>query len=557
MTRFSLILLGVMLVMMTVFLSQSQAELMRSRRGHLSVRNAVHHAKRAPSVIHRRETEKGKKHKQKETDGDHEQKNGGNSDDAKKAYSSRIDDSDTAKDAQGSTIAKPGSLSSPIVGEDYSATPVPYSSYEPEAYRLAPSARSVSAECTFTSYAQLSTSKLSQCKSVLLSSMAVPAGKTLDLSGLSPGTTVTFAGETTFGHANWEGPLILVSGSNLHITGAPGSVLNGGGARWWDGLGDNGTKKPKFFAAHKMVSSVISFITVKDTPVQAFSINGAKMLTIDHVKIDSSAGNVGNKGRNTDAFDVGSSDGVTISNAWVHNQDDCLAINSGTNILFEHGTCIGGHGLSIGSVGGRDNNKIHGVRIVNSHVVDSEHAIRIKTIAGATGSVSNVIYDSITMSGIRQNGIVIEQDYLNGGPTGRPTSGVPITDLTLSNISGQVNPGANSKHILCANGSCEGWKVTGVHIQGGRMGVCSGCPLPEFCSSSQGSVLSNVQARNQNDDANPQAYSNMNHSGKPKADSGSSSMGLKANHDSAYKNSVDDSDSPSDPAFLGGGLSYT
>jgi hypothetical protein len=35
-------------------------------------------------------------------------------------------------------------------------------------------------------------------------------------------------------------------------------------------------------------------------------------------------------GHNTDAFDIGDSTGVTISGANVKNQDDCLAINSGT-----------------------------------------------------------------------------------------------------------------------------------------------------------------------------------------------------------------------------------
>lgn len=31
----------------------------------------------------------------------------------------------------------------------------------------------------------------------------------------------------------------------------------------------------------------------------------------------------------------------------IHNQDDCLAINKGSNIIFQGNTCIGGHGISI------------------------------------------------------------------------------------------------------------------------------------------------------------------------------------------------------------------
>lgn len=79
-----------------------------------------------------------------------------------------------------------------------------------------------------------------------------------------------------------------------------------------------------------MISSSITGITIKDSPVQVFSINGAKDLTLNEITIDDSAGDAGGLGHNTDAFDVGSSTGVTISGANVKNQDDCLAINSGT-----------------------------------------------------------------------------------------------------------------------------------------------------------------------------------------------------------------------------------
>jgi hypothetical protein len=48
------------------------------------------------------------------------------------------------------------------------------------------------------------------------------------------------------------------------------------------------------------------------------------------VTIDNSDGDVDEGGHNTDAFDVGSSTGITISGATVYNQDDCLAVNSGT-----------------------------------------------------------------------------------------------------------------------------------------------------------------------------------------------------------------------------------
>ena len=118
-----------------------------------------------------------------------------------------------------------------------------------------------------------------------------------------------------------------ISGNNIAVNGAPGSVLNGNGSSWWDGQGGNGGKeKPKFFKVHKLDSSTISGITIKNSPVQAFSIQSTN-LTLTDITVDDSEGDALG-GHNTDAFDVSGSD-VSIYNAIVKNQDDCLAINSG------------------------------------------------------------------------------------------------------------------------------------------------------------------------------------------------------------------------------------
>lgn len=68
----------------------------------------------------------------------------------------------------------------------------------------------------------------------------------------------------------------------------------------------------------------------------------------------------------------------------------------------------------------------------------------------------------IKMSGITDFGIVIEQDYENGDPTGDPTDGVPITDVTLQDITGSVSDDAQAYYILCA--ACSDWTVSGVDV---------------------------------------------------------------------------------------------
>lgn len=86
----------------------------------------------------------------------------------------------------------------------------------------------------------------------------------------------------------------------------------------------------RFFYAHDLTSSTITNLHIENTPVQAVSINGADGLTITDMTIDNSAGDTDSLGHNTDGFDIGSSSSVVITGANVYNQDDCIAINSGT-----------------------------------------------------------------------------------------------------------------------------------------------------------------------------------------------------------------------------------
>ncbi|KAL1306205.1 hypothetical protein AAFC00_004303 [Neodothiora populina] len=341
--------------------------------------------------------------------------------------------------------------------------------------------------CTFSGSggAAAAIKSKASCATIVLSALAVPSGTTLDLTKLNKGTTVIFEGTTTFGYKEWDGPLLSISGTSLTVKGASGAVLDGQGSKYWDTKGGNGGKtKPKFFYAHDMIDSTISSIKVINSPVQVFSIDGSDHLTLDSITIDNSAGDALSGGKalahNTDAFDVGDSTYITINNANVQNQDDCLAVNSGTYITFTGGTCSGGHGLSIGSVGGRSDNTVENVYIYNNIIKNSANGVRIKTVSGETGTVKNVTYKDITLSGITDYGVVIEQDYENGSPTGIPTSGVPVTDLTLSGVTGSVASDATEVYILCA--SCSSWTWSGVSVTGGKKSSkCKGIPSGAAC----------------------------------------------------------------------------
>ncbi|QSZ30964.1 hypothetical protein DSL72_000524 [Monilinia vaccinii-corymbosi] len=336
--------------------------------------------------------------------------------------------------------------------------------------------------CTFSGSkgaASLLKSKTS-CSTIVLSGLKVPAGTTLDLTGLNKGTTVIFKGVTTFGYEQWSGPLVSVSGTNINITQTPGSYLDGQGASYWDGKGGNGGKtKPKFFFAHKLISSTIDSLYIYNPPLQVFSINGAKNLTIRDVTIDAKAGNTSPLGHNTDGFDIGSSTGVKITGANVYNQDDCIAINSGTNITFSDCVCSGGHGLSIGSVGGRADNTVRNVKFQDCEIKNSQNGVRIKTSAGTNGTVSGISYSGITLESITNYGIIVTQSY--NGKAGNPTNGVSIEKFTLNQINGTVKSTGTNIHIECGDGSCTNWAWSGVSVTGGKNSSCFNVPNGAFC----------------------------------------------------------------------------
>lgn len=220
--------------------------------------------------------------------------------------------------------------------------------------------------------------------------------------------------------------------------------------------------------------------------MHCFDIENTESLTLTGITLDNSAGDEPNDSsdgdpaaHNSDGFDIKSSTDLILKDSNVYNQDDCVAITSGTNITIDNMYCSGGHGLSIGSIGGKSDNTVDGVVFSNSQVVNSQNGCRIKTNEGETGEVSNIKYENISLSGISKYGIVVQQDYLNGGPTGEPSNGVSITNVEFTDVTGTMS-GGKDYYILCGDGSCENFTFSGVSITGGSDDSCnypdSGCP---------------------------------------------------------------------------------
>ncbi|KAF7266467.1 polygalacturonase-like [Rhynchophorus ferrugineus] len=320
--------------------------------------------------------------------------------------------------------------------------------------------------CTISSYDSVS-SVVSSCWSIVMESFTVPGGQQLTMN-LMTGATVTVKGTITFEHNEWTGPLVQIYGSRITFQNA-GGVFDGQGASYWDGKGGSGSTKPKFFRIKTTGGSTFNDIVLKNCPVQCVSISSASDTTLKGWTLDVSAGDKGG-GHNTDGFDLSSSHGITIENAVVKNQDDCVAINQGYNYYFRNMTCSGGHGLSL-SVGLNKNsgdvNTVRNVTFTDCVVKDSMNGIHIKTHKdGGDGAITDVTYNNIQLSGIVNYGINIQENYANGGSSGDPVGNVPITNLQLSSVTGTMSGGKKSMavYILCGTNGCSNWNWWDVSI---------------------------------------------------------------------------------------------
>ncbi|KAL3659350.1 hypothetical protein V7S43_015621 [Phytophthora oleae] len=332
-----------------------------------------------------------------------------------------------------------------------------------------------SSSCTLTGTYKSGTD-ISSCSTVTIGSLSVPAGVTLDLSKAKTGATIQFTGTTTFGTAKWDGPLVLLTGSDLTVKGS--GTLDGQGSWYWK-QGQSITR-PVFFRMNKVLSSTVSGFTLKNMPYRTFSILNSQKTTISGLTLDASAGD--DTAKNTDGFDLSGNNGVSITGNKIYNQDDCLAMQSSTNTVFSNNYCSGGHGISIGSLGGStvsSSDTVSGLTVSGNTIVNSVNGIRIKTIIGLKGLVSNVKYTNNKLSNVK-NAIVLHSDYSKskGGYTGSPTSDVTIEGVTISGLSGTAT---NLYDIVANSKVVSSWSFSGISVSAKKTGSCSGQPSNVKC----------------------------------------------------------------------------
>ncbi|KAK4549872.1 hypothetical protein LTR36_005173 [Oleoguttula mirabilis] len=143
----------------------------------------------------------------------------------------------------------------------------------------------------------------------------------------------------------------LFGGTNVTMTG--GGSFNGNGQTWYTENRNNSNQPGRpisitFFNATNLFVDSISFIQPQ---FWATFVTYCTNVTMTNIYVNATS-NDGSLTDNTDGSDTWNSRDIYMANWTVQNGDDCIAAKGNTtNLHVKNATCIGGAGMTIGSVG--------------------------------------------------------------------------------------------------------------------------------------------------------------------------------------------------------------
>ncbi|MDR3735730.1 MAG: glycosyl hydrolase family 28 protein [Acidobacteriaceae bacterium] len=216
------------------------------------------------------------------------------------------------------------------------------------------------------------------------------------------------------------------------IDGRGGTTLTDLHKSWW-ATGSNARPRLIFLSSHTNTIPADNFtmykITLKNSPKFHFSGIGND-LTVWGVKVIAPPDSP-----NTDGIDPSSSENITITNSYISDGDDMIAMKAGNghidNVTISNNHMYSGHGITIGSEtnAGLNNMYVHDDAIDNGFGGSSVDTLRIKSDTSRGGEVYDVLYKNIC---INHGGdtIVIDPYYSSETGTLIPN----FHDITFSNV---------------------------------------------------------------------------------------------------------------------------
>ncbi|KAI7882728.1 pectin lyase-like protein [Lichtheimia hyalospora FSU 10163] len=260
-----------------------------------------------------------------------------------------------------------------------------------------------------------------------------------------------------------------IQGKDVKVTGEGGSIY-GTGEEWWylDPLPSNRPVMMTFMVENLDVRSM----RLINSPNWNFYVHRSKNVQFDDIFVNDVDTVHGESPHNSDGWDTSETDGISITNSYINNGDDCVAIKTNTsNIHIENLYCNGSHGISVGSLGNipEKPDYISNMYVKNVTCDNCQNGARIKTWAlGALGEVRNVSYIDFRVTN-SDHPLTIDQCYFNieEEECKANPSKIQMKDITFKNITGSGNEKAGSDvvTIICsAEAPCENFNFDDINI---------------------------------------------------------------------------------------------
>ncbi|CAI0464459.1 unnamed protein product [Linum tenue] len=245
-----------------------------------------------------------------------------------------------------------------------------------------------------------------------------------------------------------------------------GVILTGGGT--FDGRGasawkynDGGSNFPTSIKMNDVDNGVVHDLCSVNSKFFHFHVTDSSNFTAYNLRITAPCDSP-----NTDGMHISSTCGVQVSNSVIATGDDCISVGPGvTNANIFGITCGPGHGISIGSLGKRDQEKdVCGVTFSNCTLNNTTNGVRIKTYASPIQiKASDITFQDITMNNV-QNPIVIDQHYGSRKKKKGQDSHVKISNVHYKNIRGTTPSNVPITLACSAAAPCDGIEFCDVNL---------------------------------------------------------------------------------------------
>jgi galacturan 1,4-alpha-galacturonidase len=303
--------------------------------------------------------------------------------------------------------------------------------------------------------------------------------------------------------AYWQGKRAIihmsgVRGARIFSSTGTGKIDGNGLAAWDRFNSDKSYRRPTLHYIDRGSSDiVISDLNIENPPNVFFSATGGSTrITYQRLTMTAASRKPGVAIKNTDGFNPGQVSNVKILDVWISNQDDCIAFKNGADtITVSNITCIGSHGLSIGSLGSGAGSQdaVKNIHISKAVMKKSTKAAGIKvwpsSSSHGSATVSNITWDGVSVSDC-EYAVQIQSCYGEKGPVCKESpSRSTISGVVFKDFSGSTN----SKYSpIVANLNCPAAGTCGIRFLNFNVKPGKGSQPKVLCGNVRGGQIPGV-----------------------------------------------------------------